>query len=385
MDARLRTVVGRAVRGEGQHRRGGVPTTAACPAFAYVPTTSATCVDRLLEAGAVFVGKTNMDQFATGLSGARSPHGVVRSTIDPSLIGGGSSSGSAVAVATGDVVFALGTDTAGSGRVPAVCHGIIGSKPSVGLVSTRGVVPACPSLDCVSVFTREVGDAGAVIDVIAGFDAEDPFSRRLAPAVPTSSRVRIGVPADPGALTIPSVFERAAERVSVALAADLVPVDVTPHLEAGVLLYQGAWLAERFEAVGPFLDDHPSEVEPTVATIVGKGRDVTGAEVFADLHRREALARRADENWEHCDVLLLPTVDRVPTVDEMLAAPDRGQCSSRSVHHVREPAADGGGGLPRRRERRRHSVRALAHRSRGHRWMAARPRGARGRRPTLSG
>lgn len=300
---------------------GGVPTTAACPAFAYAPTASATCVDRLLEAGALFIGKTNMDQFATGLSGARSPYGLVRSTIDPSLIGGGSSSGSAVAVATGAVGFALGTDTAGSGRVPAVCHDIVGSKPSVGLVSTRGVVPACASLDCVSVFTSEVGDASAVIDVIGGFDPDDPFSRRMTPVVPSSSRVRIGVPADAAALTIPSVFEKHAERVSVALDAELVPLDVSPHLEAGALLYQGAWLAERYEAVGTFLDEHPSEVEPTVATIVGKGRDVTGAEVFADLHRREALARRAEATWGHCDVLLLPTVDRVPTVDEMLADP----------------------------------------------------------------
>jgi allophanate hydrolase len=299
----------------------GVPTTAACPAFAHVPPVSAPCVDRLRAAGALFVGKTNMDQFATGLSGARSPYGLVRSTIDPSLIGGGSSSGSAVAVAAGVVAFALATDTAGSGRVPAACQGVVGSKPSVGLVSNRGVVPACASLDCVSVFARDVGDAAAVVDAIAGFDPEDPFSRRVTPVIPTSSQLRIGVPSDPAALGIPRAYEPAAERVAATLEAELVPVDVTPHLEAGALLYHGAWLAERYEAVGRFLDEHPDDVEPTVAAVVSKGRDITGAAVFADIHRREVLARRADATWTQCDVLLLPTVDRVPTVDEMLAEP----------------------------------------------------------------
>lgn len=299
----------------------GLPTTAACPAFTYEPDAHAVSVARLVAAGALPVGKTNLDQFATGLSGTRSPHGIVRSTLDAGLIGGGSSSGSAVAVAAGIVPFALGTDTAGSGRVPAACQGIVGMKPSVGLVPTRGVVPACASLDCVSVFAATADDAWTVVDAMAGFDPDDPFSRHVAAREPPSRPLRIGVPADAEAIGAPKVFTDRAERLAGGLGASLVPVDLAAHLEAGALLYQGAWLAERYEAVGGFLAEHPDEVEATVAAVVDGGRTIRGAQVFADLHRRDCLARATEQTWGLCDVLLLPTVARVPTVDELLAEP----------------------------------------------------------------
>lgn len=283
----------------------GLPTTAACPAFSYDPTTDATAVRLLLDAGAIAVGKTNLDQFATGLTGTRSPYGAPESVFGGDLISGGSSSGSAVAVAAGVVPFALGTDTAGSGRVPAAMNGIVGLKPTRGLVSTAGVVPACRSLDCVSVFAPDVAGARDVLAVLArptlvqeghrqgrygpeGGFAESPTARVAVAAA--------GLDLDPG-------FAAAWARF-----AGLGPaVDIAPLIEAGALLY-GPWVAERLADLEPFLDAHPDGVLPVTRAVLERGRDVTGAAVFRAQHRLARLRAETDRIWDTADALLVPTV-----------------------------------------------------------------------------
>ncbi|HEY8926727.1 MAG TPA: amidase family protein, partial [Polyangia bacterium] len=237
----------------------GFPTTAACPAFAYEPARSAAAVARLVANGAVVVGKTNMDQFATGLVGTRSPYGVPRNPFDADRVTGGSSSGSAVAVALGQVSFTLGTDTAGSGRVPAAFNNIVGLKPSCGVVSTVGVVPACRALDCVSVFAATCDDAAEIAELMQGFDPEDPYARhplgprggiRFRPA-PFEASLRVGVPA-PGAREFlgdeaaRQAFE-AAIAAAAALGVRVVEIDLQPFLDAGKLLYDGPFVAQRLE------------------------------------------------------------------------------------------------------------------------------------------
>lgn len=300
------------------------PTTAACPAYAYVPQESAFVVSRLIEAGAIPIGKTNMDQFATGLTGTRTPHGACASVVDGRYISGGSSSGSAVAVADGSVPFALGTDTAGSGRVPAAFNGIVGMKPSPGLLSMRGVVPACRSLDCVSLLTEDVAGAARVLDVIAGFDAADPFSREL-PARPIDAAPRIAVPyaeqmefgGDDGARR---AWERARARAG-SMGWQVVEVDFAPFAQAAKLLYEGPWLAERYSAFGPFLAEHPGEVDSTVRDIVLGGRDLKAADGFAAMHRLAALRRETAETWAVADALLLPTTPTIFTPAQIAEQP----------------------------------------------------------------
>jgi allophanate hydrolase len=242
----------------------GLPTTAACPAFSYVPAADAEVVVRLKRAGAIIIGKTNLDQFATGLVGMRSPYGMPRNPLRADLISGGSSSGSAVAVARGIVPLALGTDTAGSGRVPAGLNNIVGLKPSLGLVSTTGVVPACRSLDCVSIFALTVADAFAALEAMAGPDGRDPYSRAIAlgalSALPPG--MRIGVPRATDRIFLgdrraEAAFEQA-ERLVGALGASLEAVDLTPFFEAARLLYDGPWVAERTAAVGEFVVRRPT-------------------------------------------------------------------------------------------------------------------------------
>ncbi len=299
----------------------GYPTTGGCPDLTEPAVRSAVAVQRLIDAGAVPVGKTNLDQFATGLVGTRSPYGACHCVADPAYVSGGSSSGSAVAVAAGLVPLALGTDTAGSGRVPAAFNGIVGVKPTRGLVSTRGLMPACRSLDCVSTFTRTVGEARAALNVLTGFDADDPWSRRPAPEPGIAERMRVlavpDVPLDldpPHAAAWRAALDRARE-----LAAELVAVDVTPFLAAARLLYAGPWLAERWGAIGPLLD-RPG-VDPTVRAVVTPGREVTGAEVFAGLDRLAALRRAAEPVWADVDALLLPVTPGHPRRDEVAADP----------------------------------------------------------------
>jgi allophanate hydrolase len=306
----------------------GLPTTAACPAFAYVPGRSAPVVEALEAAGAMLVGKTNLDQFATGLVGLRSPYGVPRNVLVPDRVPGGSSSGSAVAVAAGLVAFALGTDTAGSGRVPAMMNGIVGLKPTRGLVSTRGVVPACRSLDCVSVFAASVEDAMAVLSVAAVFDPEDPFARAAPPGALAPAglwdRPLLGIPRAADLRFFGRAAPEAAFRAAVTACAgfaDIVEIDFAPFEEAARLLYQGPWVAERTAVVERLLAHDPDAIHPVVRGIVGRGRELSAIETFRAQYRLAALRREADAAMAALDALLLPTAPFVPTLAEVAAEP----------------------------------------------------------------
>ncbi len=289
----------------------GTPTTAGCPDFAYSPDRSATVVERLLAMGAVPVGKTNMDQFATGLVGVRSPYGATRNAVAPGYISGGSSSGSAVAVKLGMAAFALGTDTAGSGRVPAAFNALVGFKPSRGWWSTRGVVPACRTLDCVSVFTRNVADARTVADIAGGFDTEDVFARRVEFADFDALNARYAF-ADPASLSfLDSHDYRALYREFVAGLRNARTVDVAPFLAAGELLYEGPWLAERQAAVGHFIERNPASVLPVTRSVIQAGRAASATACFEAQYRLAELKRQADGVFADSDVLVLPTA---PTI-----------------------------------------------------------------------
>ena len=302
----------------------GVPTTAGDPRNDRPAEKNAFVVDRLIEAGAVPLGKTNLDQYATGLVGTRSPYGACHSVFSEQHISGGSSSGSAVAVATGEVDFALGTDTAGSGRVPAAFNGLVGIKPSRGLVSASGVVPACRSLDCVTVMARSVGVARQAFEVMVAFDLDDPYSRRLSSlphsrAGATSGPV-IGVPDQP--LGLDPLYEQAWQQAveQAHKLGTVVLVDIRPLLEAADLLYSGPWLAERWLAFGDKLADDPA-VDPTVRAIVRKGADLTASDAFAGFDRLAALARASEPLWTEVDALLLPVTETHPTLADVAADP----------------------------------------------------------------
>jgi allophanate hydrolase len=299
----------------------GMQTSAGCPGFAYTATQTAPVVQRLLDAGALLVGKTNMDQFATGLVGTRSPYGRCSSVADPARISGGSSSGSAVAVALGYVAFALGTDTAGSGRVPAAFNGLVGVKPTRGLLSTRGVVPACASLDCVSVFASAVADAALVLDVAAAPDREDPWSR-AEPGFRSPRRERVGVPlAGQVEQEEPAAADAWAQALELAARRwQLVPVDVEPLLQAAPLLYD-AWVAERTADIGAYIDARPEGLDPVVAGVVLSGRQLQATDVFAAEHRLKQLQLAAAPIWEQLDALLLPTTALHPTHVQVQAEP----------------------------------------------------------------
>ena len=287
-----------------------VPTTAGCPAYAFTPERSATVVERLLASGAVPIGKTNMDQFATGLVGTRSPYGATRNAIHADYISGGSSSGSAVAVKLGLAAFAIGTDTAGSGRVPAAFNGLVGFKPTRGWWSTRGVVPACRTLDCVSVFAHTVADARTVAQVVAGFDAEDPFSRHIEQRDFDMANVRYGF-ADPDGLRFENADYGALYTAFTASLPNARPIDPTPFLAAGQLLYEGPWLAERYAAVGEFIDANPQAVLPITRSIIQAGRDPSAVDCFRAQYRLADLKRQADQALGDVDVLAFPTT---PTI-----------------------------------------------------------------------
>ncbi len=302
------------------------PTTAACPEFAYMPKVDATVVRKLLDAGAMCVGKTNLDQFATGLNGTRSPYGAPRCVFNSRYISGGSSSGSAVAVASELVSFALGTDTAGSGRVPASFNNLVGLKPTKGLLSTTGVVPACRSLDCVSIFTKTISDARTVLNVAGGFDAVDVFSRRRPPSVvPIPKSFRFGVPQDGqlkffGDGAAHDLYLASLQRLR-AIGGEPVTIDYSPFDETALLLYGGAFVAERTAAVGAFLDANPGVGHPVVRRIVDTGKDFSARDAFIDSYRLAALRRRTDVTWDQVDLLALPTAGTIYTVDQMLADP----------------------------------------------------------------
>ncbi|AUX70317.1 allophanate hydrolase [Porphyrobacter sp. HT-58-2] len=300
----------------------GLETTAACPAFAYQPERSATVIERLEGAGAICVGKTNLDQFATGLVGTRSPYGAPRNASNLAYVSGGSSSGSAVAVAAGLVAFALATDTAGSGRVPAAFNHLVGLKPTKGRWSTQGLVPACRSIDCITVFTDAPGDAALVDSVVAGFDAADPFSRPLADVAIAGKR--IGVPRPDqrvffGDLQSEELYARALAVLGQTHA--LVEVDIAPLLEAAQLLYGGPWVAERTAAVEALLQSDPDAIEPTVRSILEPGLAMTAVETWNGIYRLAELARHAEALWHHVDALAFPTTGTTYRVAELAAAP----------------------------------------------------------------
>ncbi len=303
----------------------GWPTTAACPEFSYVAKEDAVVVARLRALGAIPIGKTNLDQFATGLVGTRSPYGIPRSVFGDAHISGGSSSGSAVAVAAGLVSFALGTDTAGSGRVPAAFNGLVGLKPTKGVVSTRGVVPACRSLDCVSVFAANIADAHAVFSAAREFDAREPLARRWEEGVARIQRV--GVPrADQlefcGDEDMRALYTRACERC-VGLGLEIVEIDFGPFRDAARLLYAGPWVAERFAAVGEFLEEHPNVGHPVVRKIISEGARYSAVDAFRADYDLAYLRRLAEAEWAKMDALLLPTAPTIYTVEELLADPVR--------------------------------------------------------------
>jgi allophanate hydrolase len=307
----------------------GMPTTAACPAYRYIPSRSAPVIDRLLEAGAVLIGKTNLDQFATGLVGTRSPYGVPRNPFDARYIPGGSSSGSAVAVAAGLVSFALGTDTAGSGRVPAAFNNIVGLKPTRGLLSTRGVVPACRSLDCVSVFAQTTADADAVFEVISGSDMEEPLSRKRPSMVPEKfgAEFRFGVPAERdleffGDDEAAALFGRAIKLVEKA-GGTAVEIEFAPFRDAGKLLYNGPWVAERLLATDRLLKDQPEALMPVTRAIIEGGRAYSALDAFRAQYELAALRRQADREMSAIDCLLMPTAGTIYEIAAVAADPVR--------------------------------------------------------------
>jgi allophanate hydrolase len=302
----------------------GLPTTAACPAFAYQPTRSAPVAERLLAAGAVLIGKTNLDQFATGLVGTRTPYGACGAVYNRSFVSGGSSSGSAVAVAAGLVAFALGTDTAGSGRVPAAFNHLVGLKPTKGRWSARGVVPACRSLDCVTVLASTTADAALVDQVAAGFDVDDIYSRP-APGGPPRHVGLVGVPRAEqldwfGDGEAPRLFATALDRVR-ATGMRLVEVDIQPLLDAAALLYDGPWIAERTAAVEPLLRAQPRAIEPTVRAILQSGLALSAVDAFRGEYALRGFQRRAEALWGDVDALLLPTTPTTYRIREVMAEP----------------------------------------------------------------
>lgn len=297
----------------------GLPTTAACPAFAYTPDQSAPAVQRLLDAGALLIGKTNLDQFATGLSGVRSPYGIPRNVFDPARVPGGSSSGSACAVAAGIVTLALGTDTAGSGRVPAMYGNIVGLKPTVGSVSARGMVPACRSIDTISIFARTVDEALAAGRVIAGWDDADPGSRQapfahLCRSAGTPLRV---ASVDPWPCSPEQA--RLYRAASASLGAE--PVDITPLLQIAALLYGGPWVAERTAALRQVLQDMPEALHPVTRTILQGGLDLRTVDAWDSFHQLSAARLFCQRLFQRFDALLLPTAPGTPTLAELEADP----------------------------------------------------------------
>lgn len=307
----------------------GLPTTAACPGFARVATHTATVVQHLLDAGALLLGKTNLDQFATGLNGTRSPYGAVRNSFDEQLVSGGSSSGSAVVVATGLVTFALGTDTAGSGRVPAAFNNLIGLKPTRGLLSTFGVLPACRSLDCVSILALGAGDAERVLDVTAKFDPRDAFSRSVSTdtdGVPGRiAATRFGVPRAAqlrffGDDLAAAAFEQTVELIR-ANGGEFVEIDYEPFDEAARLLYDGPWVAERAVAVMGTLGVDTQALDPCVRSIVERGSEPSASDAFVAFYRLRELKQKIEQQWQSFDLLMTPTTPTIYSIDAMRADP----------------------------------------------------------------
>ena len=304
----------------------GLPTTAACPAFSYSPSYDATAVARLRAAGAIPIGKTNLDQFATGLVGVRSPYGIPKNPLRAELLPGGSSSGSAVAVAAGLVPLALGTDTAGSGRVPALLNNIVGLKPSLGMVSTAGVVPACRTLDCVSIFSLTVDDAVAALAVMTGPDGADPFSRdRPLGEITEPANLRLGMPRSGQLIFFGDKAQEAAYRDAMerlaSLGAALVEFDIEPFYETARLLYEGPWVAERYLVIRNLLASSPDAIHPVTREIIAPGARLSAAETFSALYRLQGMRRIAERILANFDAMVLPTAPTLYTTAQVLADP----------------------------------------------------------------
>lgn len=305
----------------------GLPTTAACPAFAYTPSRDATAVARLRAAGAIIIGKTNLDQFATGLVGVRSPYGIPKNPVRADLVPGGSSSGSAVAVSAGLVPLSLGTDTAGSGRVPAMLNNIVGLKPSLGMISTAGLVPACRTLDCISIFALTVDDATTALAAVTAPDPADPFSRDRPLQALTSfpKGMRLGVPRKGqliffGDKTAEAAYDEAIARFEK-LGAKIVAFDLEPFYETARLLYEGPWVAERYLVIRDLLASDPDAIHPVTREITIAGARPTAADTFAALYRLQALRKVAERTFTDIDALVLPTAPTTYKTSEVLANP----------------------------------------------------------------
>ena len=307
----------------------GLPTTAACPAFAYSPGKSAFAVDRLERAGAIVIGKTNLDQFATGLVGVRSPYGIPRNALKPDLIPGGSSSGSATAVGAGLVPFSLGTDTAGSGRVPAALNGIVGLKPSLGALSTSGVVPACRTLDTISVFAGNVADAFAVYEAACAFDESDAYARLFPPPALSAlpGGIRLGVPRADQRQFFDDAMASAAFLQDLELArslgARIVEFDFEPFAEVARALYEGPWVAERYSAVKALIESNPGALHPVTRAIIEGARKFDAISAFEAFYRLADQKRKTAHVWSEFDAMLVPTAPRLYTVAEVEADPIR--------------------------------------------------------------
>jgi allophanate hydrolase len=302
----------------------GTPTTAACPAFTYTSARSAFVVQRLIDAGAIPIGKTNLDQFATGLNGTRSPYGFPRNFFNPAFISGGSSSGSAIAVAAGLTDFALGTDTAGSGRVPAGFNNLVGLKPSRGSWSTDGLVPACRTLDCITVLTKTLEEAERINSVARGFDPGDPYSRKPVPFSPSRLR-RIGVLPDDerqffGDGEYARLYAEAVEKAS-RLGWSVSEFDYRPFREAADLLYNGPWVAERYAAARSIIETNPDAVHSVVRAVILGARRFSAVDAFESQYRLAALTRDSERTWESFDAILLPSAGTIYTIEQMLADP----------------------------------------------------------------
>lgn len=308
----------------------GIPTTAACPAFAYTPSRSATVVQRLIDAGAIPIGKTNLDQFATGLNGTRSPYGACRNAFNPEYISGGSSSGSAVAVAKGQVCFSLGTDTAGSGRVPAAFNNLIGYKPTKGWLSSHGMVPACRSLDTVSIFAFTAADAAHIMTISAAYDAADIYSREIQGHgfnFGVASHFRFGIPRPQqlkffGNRDSERLFNEAAARMQ-GLGGEAVEIDFEPLLKAARLLYEGPWIAERYAAIQSFFEQHNDQIVAPVREIIATAKPYTAADTFHEIYQLRKIKLQADQTWTGIDCLLTPTAGTIYPIQAMQQDPIR--------------------------------------------------------------
>ncbi len=307
-----------------------LPTTAACPAFAYTPSGSATVVQRLIDAGAIPIGKTNLDQFATGLNGTRSPYGACRNAFNPEYISGGSSSGSAVAVAKGQVCFSLGTDTAGSGRVPAAFNNLIGYKPTKGWFSAHGMVSACRSLDTLSVFTFTAADAALILAIAAAYDAEESYSRKREAHdfnFGAASHFRFGIPRQQQLKFFDNqdserLFYESIARIR-AMGGEAIEIDFTPFIETARLLYEGPWIAERYAAIRSFFDLHNDQIIAPVREIIATAKQRSAADAFEGIYQLRQLKQQADRIWANINCLLTPTAGTIYTIQAMQQNPVR--------------------------------------------------------------